>query len=93
MHWDEDDDSLNDPGAVYVFTRNGGVWSQQAYIKASHSNQGDSFGTVVLLGDTLVVGAPSEDGGSTGVGGDQGDNSADGTRAAPRLAPLLKRRW
>lgn len=44
-------------GAVYVFTRKGGKWSQQAYVKAS-SPHADSFGRAVAIsGDTLVVGS------------------------------------
>ena len=50
-------------GAVYVFTRNAGVWSQQAYIKAPNAGLFDQFGySIALDGDTLVVGAPFEDG-------------------------------
>ena len=62
-------DSVNS-GAVYLFRRMGGAWSQQAYIKASNPNSEDRFGWSVSLnddGNTLVVGAPSEDGSSTGV--------------------------
>ena len=33
-----------DSGAVYLFTRSGGVWTQKAYLKASNSNAGDEFG-------------------------------------------------
>lgn len=66
-------------GAVYVFGRSGGNWSRQAYIKASNTDEADFFGFSVALsgaGDTLAVGAPGEDGASTGVGGDDSDNSA-----------------
>lgn len=60
-------------GAAYVFTRDGsGSWSQQAYLKASNTGVGDHFGrSVAISGDTLVVGAPREDGVATGVNGDQ----------------------
>jgi len=44
-------------GAVYVFTRNGAVWSQQAKLTAN-DGQRDLFGTsVAVSGDTAVVGA------------------------------------
>ena len=70
-----------DAGAVYVFTRSStGTWSQQAYIKASNSGEGDEFGTSVSIsddGNTLVVGALFEDGNSTGVGGAQGAGATD----------------
>jgi hypothetical protein len=67
-------------GAVYVFTRTAaGVWSQQAYVKASNTDAGDRFGRAVALaadGSALVVGAPLEDSAATGIGGNQNDNSA-----------------
>ncbi|MGE0470998.1 MAG: integrin [Nitrospira sp.] len=77
VNGDQADNSAPDSGAVYVFTRSGGVWSQQAYLKASNTEAGDWFGaTVALDGDTLVVGARFEDSVATGVNGDQADNSA-----------------
>jgi hypothetical protein len=70
-------------GAVYVFVRSGGVWSQEAYLKASNTETGDQFGEAVSIsGDTIVVGAPSEDSNATGVGGTQSDNSALNAGAA-----------
>ncbi len=69
-------------GAVYVFTRSGTTWSQQAYIKSSNSQSGDQFGnSVALSNDTLAVGAAGEDSAATGIGGNQGDNSASGSGA------------
>ena len=59
-------------GAVYVFRRSGGVWVQQAYIKALNAEIGDFFGGGVNLsanGNTLIVGAPFEDGASTRING------------------------
>ena len=77
------DNSALDSGAVYVFTRTGGVWSQQAYLKASNTGAGDNFGiSVALAGDTLAVGAYQEDSAATGVNGNQADNSAAGSGAA-----------
>ncbi len=64
-------------GAAYVFVRNGASWVQQAYVKASNAEAFDSFGgSVAIEGDTLAIGASGEDGRSTGVDGNQGDNSA-----------------
>ncbi len=65
-------------GAAYVFVRSGaGLWSQQAYLKASNTEAGDDFGrSVAISGDTIVVGAPEEDSNATGVNGNQADNSA-----------------
>lgn len=69
-------------GAVYVFTRSGTTWSQQAYIKSSNSQSGDQFGnSVSLSNDTLAVGAVFEDSAATGIGGNQGDNSASASGA------------
>src|SRR5207244_2622086 len=45
-------------GSVYVFTRAGGVWTQQAKLTASDGAVGDVFGyNVALSGDTALVGA------------------------------------
>jgi hypothetical protein len=73
------DNSSVDSGAVYVFTRSGGAWLQEAYIKASNTDSGDFFGQSVALsadGSTLVVGAPREGSNATGIGGNQADNSS-----------------
>jgi hypothetical protein len=70
-------DLATDSGAAYVFTRSGTTWSQQAYLKASNTGNGDVFGSAVSVhGDTLVVGAHQESSSATGVNGDQSDNSA-----------------
>ncbi len=57
-------------GAVFVFTRSAaGVWSQQAYIKASNTVAGQNFGKSVSLssdGNRLAVGATGE--GTSAVG-------------------------
>ena len=45
-------------GAVYVFVRAGGVWTQQAELTALDGAAGDAFGTAVAVsGGTVVVGA------------------------------------
>ncbi|RYD31795.1 MAG: hypothetical protein EOP86_17130, partial [Verrucomicrobiaceae bacterium] len=69
-------------GAAYVFVRSGATWSQQAYLKASNTGAEDSFGSVAVSGDTVVVGAKREDSKATGVNGDQTDNSARDSGAA-----------
>lgn len=64
-------------GAAYVFVRNGGLWSQQAWLKASNTEADDLFGqSVAISGDTIVVGANREDSNATGVNGDQINNLA-----------------
>ncbi len=51
-------------GAVYVFTRTGTTWRQEAYVKASNVNpngNAEQFGRAIALsGNTLAVGAPNE---------------------------------
>jgi hypothetical protein len=70
-------------GAVYVFTRNGTAWSQQAYLKASNAEASDAFGaSVAISGDTLVVGATGESSNAIGVNGIQSNNSASYSGAA-----------
>ena len=50
-------------GAVYVFVRSGTTWTQQQRLKANNRGTGDEFGKCIALSeDTLVVGAPYEDG-------------------------------
>jgi hypothetical protein len=73
------DNSASSSGAVYVFTRSGASWTQQAYVKASNTGASDGFGWSVALsadGNTLAVGAIWEDSNATGVNGDQTNNSA-----------------
>ena len=54
-----------------------GVWTQEAYLKASNTDAGDRFGQGLGLdGDTLVVGARFEASAASGVNADQTDNSA-----------------
>jgi hypothetical protein len=50
---------------------------QQAYIKSSNSESGDSFGSAIALsGDTVAVGAYLEDGNATGVDGSENSDAA-----------------
>lgn len=82
MNGDQADNTLVEAGAVYVFTRSGTSWSQQAYVKASNTNAGDAFGSsLTLAGDVLAVGAPGEASSSTGPGANQADNSASSSGA------------
>ena len=43
INGDPSDNSALDSGAVYVFTRSGTTWSQQAYLKASNTGRDDLF--------------------------------------------------
>ena len=81
---DQTDNSADFSGAVYLFTRSGTTWSQQAYIKASNTDANDKFGASLVLssdGNTLVAGARGEASSTTGIGGDQTDNSGGNSGA------------
>jgi hypothetical protein len=72
------DNSASGAGAVYVFTRAGTTWTQQAYVKASNARGGSWFGDSVALSDdgsTLAVGSYGEASAATGIGGNQTDNT------------------
>ena len=74
----QDDDSAQEAGAVYFFTRSGTTWAQKAYVKSSNNEAFDEFGSSVALsrdGRTLAVGARGEDSGAKGIDGNQADNS------------------
>ncbi|MBV2120868.1 MAG: FG-GAP repeat protein [Candidatus Thiodiazotropha sp. (ex Ctena orbiculata)] len=76
----ESDDSADEAGAAYLFTRSDGVWSQQTLLKASNADADDQFGDAVALSDqTLVVTAPTED---SSMDGGEADNSALSSGAA-----------
>lgn len=84
------DNSQAAAGAVYIYTRSGTIWSQQAYIKAANAEIDDQFGFSISLstdGNTLAVGTFSEDSNATGVTNGTGtagvnDGSADNSGAA-----------
>ena len=77
INGDQTDNSAFESGAVYVFTRTAGVWSQQAYVKASNTEAEDFFGvSVALSGGTLAVGALNESSAATGINGNQVNNGA-----------------
>ncbi len=84
INGDQTSDAAQTSGAVYVFTRTGATWSQQAYVKASNTGGGDVFGISVALsanGSTLAVGALGEDSAATGISGDQTSNAPPGSGA------------
>jgi predicted amidohydrolase len=52
-----------DQGSAYVFVRSSGVWSQQQKLESSDPAVFDIFGdSVAIGGETIVVGAPFDDG-------------------------------
>lgn len=67
---DADDSDVNgiDSGSVYVFTRSGTIWTQQAKLTASDGAAVDLFGySVALSGDTILIGARFDDDDIMGV--------------------------
>lgn len=74
---DRNNNGAPSAGAVYVFLRSGTTWTEEAYLKASTPGPADDFGwSVDLDSNTLVIGAPLEDGAGTGVGADEASNGA-----------------
>ena len=74
INGDQANNDSENSGAVYVFTRNSGIWVQEAYIKPSNTNTYDFFGSSLGIsadGNTLAVGAYLQDSSSSGVNGDQ----------------------
>ena len=59
---DLNDEKALNAGAVYVFTRSGSSWSQQAKITAADGAETDIFGVrVALSGDTILISARRDD--------------------------------
>src|SRR5258705_764793 len=89
INGNQNDDTLPQAGAVYVFTRTGTTWRQQAYVKASNTGSaaqgdGDQFGFSLALsgdGNTLAVGAITEDSAAQQINGNQNDDSAQSAGA------------
>ena len=82
INGDENNDLANESGAAYIFTRNAGVWTQEAYLKASNTNTNDHFGSDVAINeDTVVVGASYEESNATGINGDENNNTKDNSGA------------
>ncbi len=68
----DDDPTSPFSGAAYVFARGMTGWRQSAFVKASGIRAGDRLGLSVAIaadGSTLALGAPLEDGATTGIGG------------------------
>src|SRR5205814_398247 len=68
INGDPADTSAPRAGAVYVFTRSGTTWSQQAYLKASNTRANAVFGvSVAISADTIAVGSSEESSNATGI--------------------------
>jgi hypothetical protein len=60
-----DDDNGNRSGSVYVFTRTGTTWTQQAKLIASDGVTEERFGIELALeGDTALIGSETSDNGA-----------------------------
>lgn len=84
INGNESSNTAPNSGAVYVFGRTEGEWTQTAYVKAPSTIEQAHFGSSVGLdasGDLLAVGAIWEDGASSGVGGDQSDLTLENSGA------------
>ncbi len=57
----QDDNSLGDAGAAYIFVRSGTTWTQQAYLKPASPTSNGRFGFAVgISGNRVVVTAERE---------------------------------
>jgi len=73
----QDDDSASEAGAVYLFTRRGTTWAQQAYVKADTNEAFDEFGGSVAVsadGKVFAASAHGEDSNARAPYGDQKNN-------------------
>jgi len=81
VNGNQSDNTFPRSGAVYIFVLANGVWQQQAYLKASNTDQIDQFGSSLSLsgdGNTLAVGTPGESSGLMGINNEnQRDLSAE----------------
>ncbi len=71
-------------------------WLYDRYVKASNPEAEDAFGySIAVSGTTLVVGAPFEDSGATGINGNQASNAASNSGAVYvyRLTPGATGQW
>jgi len=98
INGNESNNGASGAGAVYVFTRSGTTWVQEAYIKASNTDENDFFGFSITLsndGNTLAVGATGEDSASTGVNGNQGNDisSANSITGAVYVFNRISNSW
>ncbi len=78
---------------VQVLCATGDVnWAQDAYLKASNAETGDTFGnSVAISGTTIVVGASNEDSNQTTVTNNDGQASADNSANNAGAVYVFKR--
>ncbi len=72
VNGDQSLNHYNGAGAAYLFQKNLFFWSQTAYIKATNTYAGTSFGFGCDFDDgVLMIGSPGEHGSSSGLNGPQ----------------------
>ena len=70
INGNQGDESVNNAGAVYVYTRSAGAWSQRSYVKGYGVGANDNFGSAIALradGETLAIGS-GDDSSAVGEG-------------------------
>ena len=78
--------------AAYVFLRESGLWSQQAYLKASNAESEDFFGIEIgISGGTIVVSATGEDSNQTTI--TNGPTASDDNSLSSSGAVYVFRSW
>ncbi len=95
INGDRNNDMAEASGAADILEFNGVEWSQGSYIKAPNTGAGDRFGYSAALsadGNTLVVGAFREDGGSKGINGNQVEDAGISADSPPLVQRDLNRR-
>jgi hypothetical protein len=96
LNGDLSDNSLFGAGAGYVFNKSNSSWTQSAYLKASNVGPGHYFGYSAAIsadGATIVIGAPGEGGGASGIDGDQSDHSKLNSGAVYVFSPNDSGAW
>jgi FG-GAP repeat len=64
------DEAAVDSGVAYLFTRSGGVWTEQQKVVGSDTGEGDAFSIALALdGQNLLAGASYHDAGADNSGG------------------------
>ncbi|MET0312523.1 MAG: hypothetical protein ABW051_10765 [Burkholderiaceae bacterium] len=96
---DPTDNGAFGAGAVYIFRRASGTWSQEAYVKAHNPAANRKFGSAVALsadGNTLATGAYFEGSGNAGVypaAALPADNNAAGFSGAVHVHRRVGAAW
>jgi hypothetical protein len=84
INGDQNDNSVNGAGAVYVYGYDGTNWYQEAYVKPINSVVGISFGFRLSLsrdGNVLAASGPGDASASTGINGNPANTGAGGSGA------------